>query len=196
MASELLVPVLDILVIVALGATGVQVMKLAKQVKTLRQGRAEMDRHLAALGEAAARAEMALASLRKAAGDSGRQLEGQVNEARELIEELRFMAETADRIAARLEKGNAPARNEDSRPSAAAAPTSAPVSTAQAAETEKGSLKSMENRIRDRARDYLEKLSAGLAPASVGSAPSPSVQGLKSKAERELAEAMQARRAS
>lgn len=201
MTSSFLIPALDVLVIIALGATAVQVMNLARQVKTLKQSRSEMDRHLSQLGEAASRAELALSALRHAAGDSGRQLEGQVSEARELVEELRFMAEAADRIATRLEKGAASSSLRDSEagegfsraPSASVHDEPLTLSTPLAG---KGpdSLAAMEGRIRDRARDYLEKLSAGLSPRHAAAGAQKKGKGLKSRAERELAEALEGRR--
>ncbi|HAU29078.1 MAG TPA: hypothetical protein DCW68_03095 [Rhodospirillaceae bacterium] len=213
MTQEILLHILDGMVLLALGATGFFVMHLARQVRNLRQGRNEMDRHLAELGDAAGRAEMALSGLRRAADDTGRRLENQVTESRELLEELRFMAEAADRIASRLEKNSTQARKAldarggtfvETQPSPVAmSPVMASIpddARVQAGHSHpKESLQVMEARIKARAQDYLEKLSVGLAATSsnqVEEVEDTSLQHLKSQAERELAQAMRMRRVS
>lgn len=198
MTQDLLLPVLDGVVLLALGVTGFFVVRLARQVRGLRQGKAEMERHVAELGVAAGRAEAALATLRRMADDTGKRLENQLVDARELLEELRFMAEAADRIASRLEQSGTQARKaiearEDIREDVAP-----PVAPAQEAVRTKVTVAAMEERIRARAQGYLDKLSAGLAATASGNATmeDASLRGLRSRAERELAQAMRIRRAS
>lgn len=110
MGTGLLPMILDGAVIVLLAGTIVFAARLSLQLKAFRSNRAELSALVNKLVDQVTQAERAIAGLREAAREGGRDLQQRINEARALADELQFMNETGNNLAGRLEKisANAP----------------------------------------------------------------------------------------
>jgi len=97
--------ILDGLIIVLLAATVFYAVLLSKNLKTFRDGRADLEKLIGKLVDGISRAEETLAALRDAADDAGQELQSRINKARVLSDELQLTTEAADNLVARLEKG-------------------------------------------------------------------------------------------
>lgn len=95
--------VLDILVVALLVPTIIFAVVLNNRLAVLRKNREELARLVAAFNEATVRAESGIPRLRKTSEDSARALQEQVDRARTLRDDLAFMIERAEGMAARLE---------------------------------------------------------------------------------------------
>lgn len=95
--------VLDCAVIVLLVAVIFYAARLSLYLRDFRAGRKDMDRLIRELSSGIERADRAMAGLREAARDSGRDLQALINEAAALSEELQMMSEAGNNMARRLE---------------------------------------------------------------------------------------------
>jgi hypothetical protein len=96
--------ILDGLILVLLGGTIFFAARLSVHLKTFRSNRAQLEKLVKELAEQIAQADRAVAGMREAAREGGRDLQQRINEARALSEELQFMNETGNNLAGRLEK--------------------------------------------------------------------------------------------
>jgi hypothetical protein len=94
---------LDALVVVLLAATIVYAAILNRRLMRLRNHREELDAATRSFAEAAGRADAGIQGLRGAAEEAGRDLQGRVDRAAALRDELAFLCETAEAMAGRLE---------------------------------------------------------------------------------------------
>ncbi|MDE2029316.1 MAG: hypothetical protein KGI97_02010 [Alphaproteobacteria bacterium] len=94
--------ILDALLILVVGTGVVQAMRLIRQLRDLRAGRAEMERFVKQFNGAVTRAEAGIKNLRAAARDSGDDLEKLLDRAAMVRDELTFIVESADSVAERL----------------------------------------------------------------------------------------------
>lgn len=97
-----LLTALDIVVAALLVATIVYCIMLNRRLSALRQNESELRTVLASFSDAAARAEIGLADLKKAGGEIGEMLRQQVTEARAIYDDLSFVTERADRLVAKI----------------------------------------------------------------------------------------------
>ncbi len=95
--------ILDILVVCLLGATIFYAATLSRRLTQLRNHRAELETAARGLAEAAARADAGIKGLRAAADDSGTRLQRQIDRAQGLRDELAFLVDAGESLAARLE---------------------------------------------------------------------------------------------
>lgn len=100
--------IIDIVVAGLLVATIVYASVLNRKLATLRSSKQEMETLAGRLVESTQHAERALADLKSAANDTGEQLERRVSEARNLVDDLRFLVDKgsglADRLASDIDK--------------------------------------------------------------------------------------------
>lgn len=94
--------ILDLVIVGLLAATIAYAIILNKQIIKLRESRGEMAELIHGLNEAMAKAETGVRGLRKAASDTGEDLQRTVTKAQTLRDELQFMIEAADTLANRL----------------------------------------------------------------------------------------------
>lgn len=94
--------IVDGVVVVLLIATIVYAVILNRQLARLRDGRAELADYIKGLNDATANAEAAVRGLRKAAGETGEQLQRAVDKGQALRDELQFMIESGNALADRL----------------------------------------------------------------------------------------------
>lgn len=94
--------IVDGVVAVLLIATIVYAVILNRQLARLRDGRAELADYIKGLNDATANAEAAVRGLRKAAGETGEQLQRAVDKGQALRDELQFMIESGNALADRL----------------------------------------------------------------------------------------------
>lgn len=96
--------VLDGIILLLLAGTIFFAGRLSLHLRDFRSNRAGMEKLVATLAEQITQAERAIAGMREAAREGGRDLQERINEARALTEELQFMNETGNNLAGRLEK--------------------------------------------------------------------------------------------
>jgi hypothetical protein len=108
--------ILDVTVAILLMVFIAYAVALSRQLKELRKSRDQMERVIKTFNEATARAEAGIPRLRKTAEEAGRALDEHVAKARTLRDDLAYMVERADGMAARLEGSVRFARGE-SKPS-------------------------------------------------------------------------------
>jgi hypothetical protein len=105
-------------------------LRLTRQLAELRASHASMERFVAEFNATVLRAEAGIRGLKNASRESGDDLEKLIEKARLLRDELHFLTESADQIAARLsDKAGAAARSnkkeerktDESSPSSSAA---------------------------------------------------------------------------
>lgn len=96
--------ILDIVILLLLAATVFYTARLSYFMSHFRQGRHEMGKLLADLSRQVTQAETAMAGMRQVAEKSGAELQEIINESKFLSDELRFMNESGDNLANRLEK--------------------------------------------------------------------------------------------
>lgn len=104
--SPLISLIMNVIIAGLLVATIVYAIRLNRQIERLRDSRSELAELIVGLNEATANADTAVRGLRKAAGDTGEQLQRAIDKATALRDELAFMVETGDALANRL--GDAP----------------------------------------------------------------------------------------
>ncbi len=108
MTSPLVSAALDVLVAGLLIAVIVQGLRLNRMLAVLRDGKAELAITITRFDAAAAHAEQAVAAMAAAATDGGQGLGAVVGEATALRDELMFLTERGDKIAAQLASTAAP----------------------------------------------------------------------------------------
>ncbi|PWC33176.1 DUF6468 domain-containing protein [Azospirillum sp. TSO35-2] len=100
--SPLVSIIIDVVMVGLLAATIAYAIILNKQIIKLRESRGEMAELIQGLNEAMARADTGVRTLKKAAGDTGEDLQRTVIKAQALRDELQFMLEAGDTLANRL----------------------------------------------------------------------------------------------
>jgi len=95
---------LDLLVIGLMVATIAYAVPLNRSISKLRDGKAELATLLANLAEAVAHADVAIKGMKQIAGEYDSTLAQRIGTARALVDELNVINETADNLAARIEK--------------------------------------------------------------------------------------------
>lgn len=100
--SPLVSIIIDVVMVGLLAATIAYAIILNRQIIALRESRGEMAELIQGLNDAMARAETGVRTLKKAASDTGEDLQRTVNKAQTLRDELEFMIEAADELANRL----------------------------------------------------------------------------------------------
>ncbi len=105
MSGSLLSLVMNGIIIVLLGATIVYAQKLSTHIRVFRDSRKDLDKLIRDLGQQIEKADATVSAMKAAARDSGKDLQRRIDEARGLSEELQLVAESANNLASRLEKG-------------------------------------------------------------------------------------------
>ena len=101
--AHLLSTVLDGVVVVLLVTVIFFASRLSLYLREFRASRKDMDRLIRELSSGVERADAAMAGLREAARESGRDLQSMINEATSLVDELQLMSEAANNMACRME---------------------------------------------------------------------------------------------
>lgn len=96
--------VMDVAVLVLLAATVVLAYRLTRSLRTFSRSRAEMEQLIVRLTGNIKHAEEAVAGMQNAARTSGVELQKIINESKFLGDELKFMNESGNALAGRLEK--------------------------------------------------------------------------------------------
>lgn len=104
--------VLDLVLILLLGAVLAYAVTLNKRLAQLRSNKDELARVINAFNEATQRAEASIPRLRKTADDIKTQLEDRIEKAVSLKDDLAFMIDRSDSMANRLESSVRMARGE------------------------------------------------------------------------------------
>lgn len=107
--------IVDIVMIVVVGAGVVQAIRLIRQLQDLRASRTEMERFVRDFNSAVMRAEAGIKALRSAARESGDDLEKLVEKAIMVRDELNFIVESADGVAERLSNSAADVMHADQK---------------------------------------------------------------------------------
>lgn len=104
--------VLDLLMVLLLGAVLAYAVILNKRLAQLRSNKDELAKVVNAFNDATQRAEASIPRLRKAADDIKNQLEDRIEKAASLKDDLAFMIDRSDSMANRLESSVRMARGE------------------------------------------------------------------------------------
>jgi uncharacterized phage infection (PIP) family protein YhgE len=104
--------ILDIVVILLLVPTIVYAFILNSRLRTLHRSREELSKVVNSFNEATMRAEAGIPKLKKATTEANHTLKDRVEKAQTLRDDLAFMIERAEELAARLEGAVRSARNE------------------------------------------------------------------------------------
>ena len=131
--------ILDVVVILLLLPTIVYAVVLNRKLSALRKSREELSKVVNSFNEATMRAEAGIPKLKKATTEANQTLKDRVDKAQTLRDDLAFMIERAEELAARLEGAVRAARVEGTpalAPNTYAAATPAPVSAAACAMAE------------------------------------------------------------
>ncbi|MBF0167746.1 MAG: hypothetical protein HQL45_08960 [Alphaproteobacteria bacterium] len=115
--------VLDLLLVLVLGAVLAYAVILNKRLTQLRANKEELARVINSFNEATQRAEASIPRLRKAADEVKNQLEERIEKAVSLKDDLAFMIDRGDSMANRLESSVRMARGETMGGSSASAAT-------------------------------------------------------------------------
>ncbi|MBY6262304.1 hypothetical protein EI613_10305, partial [Azospirillum sp. 412522] len=122
--SPLVSIIIDVVMVGLLAATIAYAIILNRQIIKLRESRGEMAELIQGLNEAMGRADSGVRTLKKAAGDTGEDLQRTVIKAQALRDELQFMIEAGDTLANRLggvgERDGGGRRDSGARPAAVA----------------------------------------------------------------------------
>ena len=94
---------LEILLVVLLGATLLQAIKLERALGVLRRDRAALEALVVHFNTSTHQAESGIERLRAAADGAGRQIESQLAKSVSLKDDLAFLSERGDRLADRLD---------------------------------------------------------------------------------------------
>lgn len=95
--------VVDILLVALMAVTIFNCVRLSRRLNALRESRAEMDATIKQFFEASAKADLAIKSFQRNAGDTAQRLDGEVTKTKLLIDELKIIIEAGNNLAARLE---------------------------------------------------------------------------------------------
>lgn len=176
--------VLDGLIVALLAGTIFYASRLSLHLKVFRESRQELEQLIGKLGQQTEVAHSAIDGMRETARQSGRDLQQLINESKALTDELEIMTEAGNNMANRLERNaETAARGQGGDVEAAPTRSRKPISdVASASVTDtQGNAGFM---IRDRELDE--------EPAAAAN--NTSADGLQSQAEKELFEALQARK--
>lgn len=179
--------ILDMAIVVLLVATIGYAVILNRQLSRLRDGRAELEELVRGFAEATGRAEAGVQGMRRMAAESGEKLQKAVDRAQAIRDELQFMTEAADSLAARLEGAVGQARPVQAAPQAmpAGRPAGPPLTASRPADPPR--------RPAEAARRPMDPPPP--PTAAVHAAPQPGQgAGARSRAERELMQALENRR--
>lgn len=134
--------VLNIVLLVLLGATLVQAVRLERSLGMMRRNRAELERMIAGFDGATRQAEAGLDRLRDAADGAGRQLARQIERGGALQQDLEFLTARGDKLADRLEVLVRVARGQGDAGAPQASPAQAgPAATPRRADAERDLLR-------------------------------------------------------
>ncbi len=125
--------IIDALIVVLLVATIAYAAVLNRKLGVLRDGKSEMEALIVSFSESTERAGSGVEALKREAGRSGEALQGKVEAARGLVDDLGFLIESGTRLAERLDGGVAAARV---RPAAGQDVDPAPAARAQGLRTQ------------------------------------------------------------
>lgn len=100
MSTSLLV---DVLLLVLLGATLIQAVRLERALGSMRRDRAELERTIAEFESATRQAEAGLERLRGSAEGTLKQIARQIDQGGSLRQDLEFLAARGEKLADRLE---------------------------------------------------------------------------------------------
>jgi hypothetical protein len=114
--------ILNLVVILLLIPTIVYAVILNRRLSALRKSRDELAKVVASFNDATLRAEAGIPKLKKATHEAGLALKDRVEKAQALRDDLAFMIERAEEMAAKLESGVRVARSEASFGAAAGQP--------------------------------------------------------------------------
>jgi len=106
MTASAFMMILDVGVIVLLGAVLFFAIRLQKQLHEFRTGRDEFGRMVKEMSASVTQAEKAIQGLRDTARASGRDLQAQIDAARSLSDEMQIITEAGDNLAVRLERAS------------------------------------------------------------------------------------------
>ena len=101
--AHILSLILDGVVIVLLAAVIFFASRLSLYLREFRASRKDMDRLVRELSAGVEKADAAMAGLREAARESGRDLQSMINEATSLVDELQLRREAGNNMARRME---------------------------------------------------------------------------------------------
>jgi len=136
MSADVLSMIMDGLVLLLLAVMIFYAVRLSVQLKAFRDSKKDIEKLLMDLSGHIVDADRAIAGLREAARDSGRDLQEKINDGRALSSELQLMSESGENIARRLEQAAARPKHAPRVPvpaSAAAPPLSVKVPVAKSA---------------------------------------------------------------
>jgi len=100
--SPLISLLLDGLIVTLLVAFIVFAVRLNRSLAGLREGKAELERLIREFGEATARAETGVKGLKRTADETGAGLQARIDKAKALQDELAIIVESGERLADRL----------------------------------------------------------------------------------------------
>src|SRR3954470_4001558 len=122
--------ILDVVVILLLVPTIVYAVILNRRLAALRRSREELSKVVSSFNEATMRAEAGIPKLKKATTEANHTLKERVDKAQTLRDDLAFMIERAEELAARLEGAVRAARSEGIAHAPHAAPAAHPAPAA------------------------------------------------------------------
>src|SRR3954463_1043040 len=118
--------ILDVVVILLLVPTIIYAVILNRRLSALRRSREELSKVVNSFNEATMRAEAGIPKLKKATTEANITLKERVDKAQTLRDDLAFMIERAEELAARLEGAVRAARSEGVAHTSHAAPAAHP----------------------------------------------------------------------
>lgn len=101
--AENLSLIMDIVVMALLAVTVFYAVRLSRQLSVMRDGQGDLEKLVTELSTAVERADNAIRNMKRTAADSGDKLQNQINQARELFNELELMTEVGNSLAERLQ---------------------------------------------------------------------------------------------
>lgn len=173
--------IMDVVVALLLVATLVYCVRLNKRLNVIREHRGELEALIQAFNESCTRAELGVRSLRTATDEATR-LQQYLERSQNLRDDLSYLLDRGGSLADRLEGGVRTARTASVSQPMAPQPMAAPAAPAAAPRAT--------DRLRDRAAARQPAMEAP-APAPVEA---PAAGAPRSRAERDLLQALRARR--
>ncbi len=104
MSSEFIGIILDFVVLIFLGATIYYVARLTKNLNAFKAHRSEFDGVIADLLSSIDQAERSVNTLKQVSAQEGIELDGLINQAKSMSDELKIINQAGESIAIRLEK--------------------------------------------------------------------------------------------
>lgn len=194
---SILALVLDLAIVALLVATIGYAVTLNRQLSRLRDSRAELEELVRGFAEATERAEAGVQGMRRMAAESGEKLQKTVDRAQAIRDELQFMTEAADSLAARLEGAVGQGRPAQPAPQAmpAGRPAEPPLTASRLADPPRRPAEAARRPVEPpppaRPAPQAAPPVSGTAPATGNPAGPPTA---RSRAERELMQALENRR--